>query len=305
MIMRASLHQIETFYWVARLGGFHAAARHQHLTQPTISARIQELEDFLGAKLFERGRYRAELTPLGGQLLPRAEKILRLTDDFGSAAHQPNPLRGLLRLGTNESTAMAGLLELLTRLRQNYPAMRVELTIDIGSSLSRKLNAKELDVAILMDPVSEPHVIDEPIGRAELQWVASARRVLPKRPLTPTDLADMPIVLTPPPSALFNVATEWFRSGGCSLENVSSCNSISLIIQLVAAGHAVSVLPRSIVRGEVDRGVLQYLETDPPVMARTYYVSYLREEQGAEQGMLVQTAKDVLTRSHLLVPLPT
>jgi DNA-binding transcriptional LysR family regulator len=46
--MRISLQQIETFYWVARLGGFHAAARHQHLTQPTISARIQDSKSISG-----------------------------------------------------------------------------------------------------------------------------------------------------------------------------------------------------------------------------------------------------------------
>lgn len=301
--MRASLRQIETFYWVARLGGFHAAARRLHLTQPTVSARIHELEEVLGAKLFERGAYRPELTALGGRLLAQAEKILRLADDFGDTARATNPFRGLLRLGTNESTAMSGLIDMLTQLKARYPALRVELTIDIGSALSRKLNGKELDVAILMEPVSAPGIVDVAIGRAPLSWVAAARFAPPRATLTPADLLDLPIVLTPPPSALFGAVAEWFRAGELSLDNYSTCNSISLITQLVAAGHAISALPKSIVQADVERGLLQYLVTRPALAPRTYYIAYPRDEEGEDSALLVQMARAVLAQYHLFEPL--
>lgn len=301
--MRASLRQIETFYWVARLGGFHAAARRLHLTQPTISARIHELEEVLGSKLFERGAYRTELTALGGRLLAQAEKILRLADDFGDTARATNPFRGLLRLGTNESTAMSGLIDMLTQLKAHYPSLRVELTIDIGSALSRKLNGKELDVAILMEPVSAPGIVDIAIGRAPLCWVAAARFAPPRATSTPADLVDLPIVLTPPPSTLFGAAAEWFRAGGVSLDNYSTCNSISLITQLVAAGHAIAALPRSIVQADVDRGLLQYLVTRPALAPRTYYIAYPRDEENEDSALLVQMARAVLAQYNLFEPL--
>lgn len=301
--MRASLRQIETFYWVARLGGFHAAARRLHLTQPTISARIHELEEVLGSKLFERGAYRTELTALGGRLLAQAEKILRLADDFGDTARATNPFRGLLRLGTNESTAMSGLIDMLTQLKARYPSLRVELTIDIGSALSRKLNGKELDVAILMEPVSAPGIVDIAIGRAPLCWVAAARFAPPRATSTPADLVDLPIVLTPPPSTLFGAAAEWFRAGGVSLDNYSTCNSISLITQLVAAGHAIAALPRSIVQADVDRGLLQYLVTRPALAPRTYYIAYPRDEENEDSSLLVQMARAVLAQYNLFEPL--
>ncbi len=301
--MRASLQQIESFYWVARLGGFHAAARHQHLTQPTVTARIQELEEILGAKLFERGGYRAEITPLGRDVLAQAEKLLQLADDIEKTAKRRNPMRGLLRLGTNESTAMAGLIDLLSALKTTYPELRVELTIDVGTTLSRKLNARELDITLLTDPVSAPHVIDEAIGRADLQWVSCARQVLPKRELTPADLAGLPIVVTPPPSSLHGVMAEWFRSAHCPFENFSTCNSVWLMAQLVAAGHAIALLPRSIVQPGIDSGILRALAVKPQIAPRTYYVSYLRQEQGLADGAIVRMAQDVLTRSGLLRPL--
>src|ERR1700754_1387034 len=108
--MRISLQQSETFYWVARLGGFHAAARHQHLTQPTISARIQEFEEHLGVQLFTRSRTRSELT-----LAEKLEQIAKRTA----------PMYGLLRLGAIESIAHAGLADLLTQLKTRYPHMKI------------------------------------------------------------------------------------------------------------------------------------------------------------------------------------
>jgi DNA-binding transcriptional LysR family regulator len=80
--MRASLLQIEAFYWAARLGSFHAAARHLHFTQPAISARIKELESVLDLKLFERRQRKVELTADGRNALIFAEKVLNAGQEF-------------------------------------------------------------------------------------------------------------------------------------------------------------------------------------------------------------------------------
>jgi DNA-binding transcriptional LysR family regulator len=299
--MKISLQQIESFYWVARLGGFHAAARHQHLTQPSITARIHELEEILGSKLFERGGYRAEITPLGRDVLAQAEKILRLTDDFEKMGRQRNLMRGFLRLGTNESTASTGLIQLLSRLKAAYPELHVELTIDVGTALSRKLNARELDITMLMDPISAPHAIDEVIGQTELQWVASTNLNLPKRELVPSDIASFPIVVTPPPSALHTIMLEWFRKDGIELANLSTCNSVALMTQLVSAGHAIALLPFPMVHAEINNGIIRALPVKPAVKPRPYYVSYLRE--GTGYSAFVEMAREVLTQSGLVTPL--
>jgi DNA-binding transcriptional LysR family regulator len=73
---RSSLAQLEAFYWVARLGGFRAAAEQLHRTQPTISLRIQELESALGVALFDRSGSRIQLTGAGREMMPYVEQIL-------------------------------------------------------------------------------------------------------------------------------------------------------------------------------------------------------------------------------------
>ena len=299
--MRPSLHQLEAFYWVARLGGFHAAARHLHLTQPTISARIQELEDVLGIKLFERARQRAEITAAGRDVFAHAEKMLRLVDELAGIADRSNAFRGLLRFGANESTAITGLTELLSRLKASYPALKIELTVDVGTVLSRKLNARELDMAILSDPVSAPHVADEAIGRVELGWVGSPRLALPLRELTPADAASLPIVAMSEPSTLNSVMANWFRSGNMEVENVSTCNSMALMIRLAAAGHAIALLPLSAVRTEIANGSVCILRAKPAIDSRMYYMSYLRDQRALKDGSLTRLAREVLMASGLLI----
>jgi DNA-binding transcriptional LysR family regulator len=301
--MRPTLQQLETFYWVTRLGGFHAAARHLHLTQPTISMRIQELEEALHLKLFERIKQRAEITPAGRDVFAHAEKMLRLADELAGIAGRSGSLRGLLRLGANESTAITGLTELLSRLNATYPGLRIELTIDVGAALSRKLNARELDMAILSDPISAPHVIDEAIGLARLGWVASPRLALPKRELTPMIAASLPIVVTPAPSTLHSVVKEWFRSENVDFDNCSTCNSMALMTRLVVAGHAIALLPLSAVQTEINLGTVRALPAKPAIGPRTYYLSYLRDQRGVEDGAIVSMAREVLMQSGLLMPL--
>src|SRR5690348_15899394 len=96
-----------------------------------------------------------------------------------------DPMRGLLRLGAVESVALMALTGLLSRLPANFPELRIELTVDVGTLLSRKLNARQLDLAIVTDPEPDNQVVAKEIGRIELCWVASPRLGLPNRELKP------------------------------------------------------------------------------------------------------------------------
>jgi DNA-binding transcriptional LysR family regulator len=298
--MRASLLQIEAFYWAARLGSFHAAARHLHFTQPAISARIKELESVLDMKLFERRQRRVELSAAGRNALTYAEKVLSAGQALESLRDTGAPLRGLLRLGANESSALGGLTDILAQLKSTYPDLRIELTIEVGATLSKKLNARELDAAILTSPSSGPHVIDELIGWQEFQWVASPELLLPKRDFVPADAAGLQIVTHLDPSTLHSVVKKWLGSGGFEFDNFSSCNSLSLMLRLVQAGHAIAVLPTSIMRELIATGAICILPANPPIPLEPFYVSYLGEELGPGVDAIIRMTRTVLTQTGFL-----
>jgi len=299
--MRLSLQQIETFYWAARLGGFHAAARHQHLTQPTVSARIQELESQLGVQLFERDRGRRGLTIVGRDALAQAERMLKLADEFGQLAERRDPMRGLLRLGANESTALAGLAELLTQLKAAYKGLRIEITVDVGMTLSRKMIERELDVAVLNDSSDARHVIEQTIGLTNLHWVASPTLVH-QREVTPETLASFPVITVSQPSSNHTLVTNWFHDAGVEAENVSSCNSLSTMRQLVAAGHGVAVMSPAIMRAEIESGLIHTLISKPRLRQQKYLVAYQDERRGSGIDTLIRLTRDLLAHSGVLVP---
>jgi DNA-binding transcriptional LysR family regulator len=297
--MRLSLQQIETFYWVARLGGFHAAARHQHLTQPTVSARIQELEAQLGVQLFEREHGRSGLTIVGRDALAQAEQILKLADEFGRMSERCDPMRGALRLGSNESTALAGLTGMLTKLKAAYQGLRIEITIDVGATLSRKMIDRELDVAILNDSSGARHVVEHDIGMSNLHWVGSPSLV-GARKISPEALATLPVITVSPPSSNHTLVMDWFRRAGVEPRNVSSCNSLSTMRQLVAAGLGVAVMSPAIMKAEIEAGLIQTLISTPPLRQQKYLIAYQAERKGSGVDMIIQLATEMLTRSGVL-----
>jgi DNA-binding transcriptional LysR family regulator len=298
--MRLTLQQIETFYWVARLGGFHAAARHQHLTQPTISARIQELEAQLGAELFERERGRSGLTAVGRDALAQAEEIVKLVDAFGHIAKQRDPMLGLLRLGANESTALSGLTELLTQLKAAYSELRIEITVDVGVELSRKLISRDLDVAILNESSSSRHVREHTIGLSNLHWIASPKLVK-KREITPTALAALPIITVSPPSSNHTLVMNWFRNAGVEPSNISSCNSLSTMLQLVAAGHGLAVMSPAIMKDKIAAHMIHTLSTKPSLKQQEYLVAYQNERRGEGMNTIIRLTTETLARTGVLV----
>lgn len=265
--MRASLAQLEAFHWIARLGSFHAASRHLHITQPTVSARIAELERLLGARLFQRGRQRAELTARGRGMVDAVDRMLRLSDDIAQQGVGNRTLRGLLRLGAVESVALLALPQLMPRLVADYPDLKVALTLDVSSELSRKLNAGELDMAILTDPQVNDAITVEQVGRIELAWMASSRFKLPRREIRPADLRTLPIYTMPSPSTIYLQMARWFATADVEPEHVNSCNSLALLARLVVEGQGVAVLPTELVRAELASGAIRALATRPSVSA--------------------------------------
>ncbi len=272
--MRASLAQLEAFYWITRLGSFHAAARHLHITQPTVSARIAELENILGARLFLRNRQRAEPTARGRGMIDPVDRMLKLSDDIAQHSGSNKTLRGLLRLGAVESVALLALPQLLPRFIASYPDLKVELTLDVGSALSRKLNASELDVAILTDPLVNDSITVESVGRILLGWMASSQLKLPNREIRPRDLRSLPILTMPNPSTIFIAMSHWFSSADVEPEHVSSCNSLALMARLIVQGQGVAVLPTALMRSEIDSGLIRLLPTRPAMVPGTMAVAY-------------------------------
>lgn len=236
--------------WTARLGTVHAAARHLHLTQPAISHRIRDLEEELGIQLFERQSQRLLVTELGRNVLVYAERVLASAQDMARLDLR-RTITGLVRMGVDESCAIIGMPQILKDIKDCYPALRVDLTVGGGAQLLQKINNHELDMALHTGQSSQPDVTSQFIGLTEHQWVAAHDLMMPDEDFLPAHALNHRIVCNAPPSTLHESASRWLASDGYSFEEYSSCNSLSLMVALVASGHAIAMLPASITRRQV------------------------------------------------------
>ncbi|WP_041676474.1 LysR family transcriptional regulator [Ramlibacter tataouinensis] len=294
--MRITLRQIEAFYWTAKLGSIHAAADHLNFSQPALSSRVKELEGALNMELFSRKNQRVQLTPAGRNALAHAERVLNAAQDFARLGGAVPPLEGVLRLGSDESTAMLALTEVLSQLKLRHPKLIVELSIDVGAVLIEKLRKRELDIALHTNPGAASHVIDEMLGWEEFQWVAARAMQIPEGEFIPSLATGLPIVTNSPPSTLNSLVRKWLQSGGQEFDGVNSCNSLQLMLQLVRAGHAIAVLPVPLVREHLATGELRILQARPHIPLAPYYASYLKDSGGRSVAAVVEIARSVLEK---------
>src|SRR5215510_3895686 len=137
------------FKTVVDEGGVIAAARKLHRVQSGVTTRIKQLEAALGVALFRRDKRRLILSPAGEIFLGYVEQFLRLAEQARHAVLGDAP-RGVLRLGTLESTAASRLPPLLAHYHQQYPAVRVELATATTDALVEGVACRKFDAAFVI-----------------------------------------------------------------------------------------------------------------------------------------------------------
>lgn len=161
------LEQVRTFLAVAAHGSFMEAATRLHITQSTVSARIQNLEAYLRTSLFTRNRSGASLTPAGKRFLRHA-KTLQLT--FEQARHDvglPQRYQASLTIGARIALWDAGLLsQWVGEIRRHTPEVSIRSEIGFEEDLMRRLMAGTMDIALMYTPqhgygLTVEHLFDE------------------------------------------------------------------------------------------------------------------------------------------------
>lgn len=296
--MRLTLSQIETFYWIARLGSFHAAARQLNVTQPSVSGRIRELELELGTPLFDRSGGRSRLTEAGRAIQNQAEQMLTLAREIHDEAGAGN-LRGLLRLGVVETVAHLALPGLIAALKVRWPELRVELAVDVGTVLMRQLEDRQLDVVISNDSTTMEGAVSLALGQVDLAWVGPVGHRLAGQVLTPADLRNEAIFTQPPQSTIGRTIRAWFDAGRETPKSLSVCNSLSVISELVAAGLGFAVITPALLSPELARRVVRF-EAEPPIEARTLSVAALRETWSGDMEFVAEFVAEAFRREGAL-----
>ena len=269
-----TLRQLRYLGALAEHGHFGRAAEACAITQPALSMQIRDLEKFLGVELVERRPGEIALTEIGLEVAQRGERILAASRDLVDLArHRSRVLHGRLTLGIIPSLAPYVLPRILPPLQHRYPELRLELRETQTKVLIEELVRGTLDVVMLALPVSEAEVetirlFDDPFlfavpaddPRPETVRV-NARDIDPRRLILLEEghcLRDQ---------ALAYCADSRRDHGGSSMG--LGATSLTTVMQMVANGYGVTLVPEIAVDVEVRDERVKLLRFAPPQPGRT------------------------------------
>jgi LysR family hydrogen peroxide-inducible transcriptional activator len=167
--MLPTLRQLHYLKLLAEHRSFSRAAEAAHVTQPTLSAGVQELEKILGAPVVDRGRSGVILTAAGEEAVARGSAILAQAEDLVQATRSAGqPLAGRFRLGVIPTIAPFLLPRALPVLRLRFPKLRLYLREDLTGRLIASLKAGALDAALIALPYDMGGLDWAPVEEDEL-----------------------------------------------------------------------------------------------------------------------------------------
>jgi len=297
--MNVTLDQLKAFERIVRLGTFHAAAVDLHLTQPSVSTRIKELESALNVQLFVRNGPRISMTAEGHALIEYADRMLGTAGEIVQRFRTRDPLKGVLRLGMNESFAMISVLDLIRRLEHHYPAIRTSLFVGDTGTVSQMLNEQKLDIAIVSDPNVEAHVTQQSLGKNHFGWFAHAGFAVTREVFTPADLCALHLFISPSTARLHATATNWFAGAHVTPERVSTCNTLWVTVQAVLQGLGVGLLPIRVMQPDLEAFRVKRLPVKPEIEPHNVSICYQTSEFGAGLKTLVDLIRELIEHHRL------
>lgn len=243
------LRVLRYFLAIAREGSITGAARQLHVTQPTLSRQIQELEDELGQTLLIRSNHNAVLTPEGMLLRKRAEEIMELVGKTESEfSSMGEVVAGDVYIGGGETEAMKLIAGIVRELREEFPDVRYHLYSGNAEDVTERLDQGRLDFGILIQPVdlSKYNYVNLP---AKDVWGVIMRKDSPlakEKVIARKDLLNLPLLFSRQvmqPASVQNEFLDWFGEDFGKLNIVGTYNLIYNAALMVneEIGYAVTL----------------------------------------------------------------
>jgi len=266
-----TLRQLQYAVAVADSLSFRKAADACHVSQPSLSAQLAQLETALGVRLFERNRRRVLITGAGSVIIERARIILRETEDLTMLARgASDPLSGTLHIGVIPTISPYLLPRLTPALHEAYPSLTILWSEDRTDTLIQRLDRGTLDAALL--------ALEADIGDVDGAIIGSDAFVLATPPGHPLGSHPAPVKL----SELNDVDVLLLDDGHCFREQaLAVCSdakahelefratSLTTLVQMIASGVGVTLLPALAITTELNHAELSIRPFAQPAPTRT------------------------------------
>ena len=235
------------FLTVAREGSITGAANSLHLTQPTLSRQLQDLEKELGQKLFVRGKYRVTLTPEGMMLRKRAEEIVELVEKTEADFRSINDIiGGDIYIGSGETDSMKYIAEVMKDIHNDYPDIKFHIYSGNAEDVTEKLDKGLLDFGVLIQPIDLSKYDNITLPDKDV-WGVIMRKDSPlahKKEIKLEDLISVPLIASRQMSEKYSAQSgflNWFGKNFKKLNIVATYNLVYNAAIMVKAGIGYAV----------------------------------------------------------------
>lgn len=256
------------FLTVVREQSITKASEVLHITQPTLSRQLAQMEEEVGVKLFDRGTRKITLTNEGLLLRRRAEEILQLVDKTErELIEQEEQVEGKITIGCGEIASVQILPNLFRSFHEKYPRVNFDLYTATADHVKDQMDRGLVDIGLLLEPIDIEKYDFIRLDRKE-RWVVLMRPDSPlvgKDSVTAKDLAELPIIL-PRRLRIQSELASWFGDDYENLNVLFTSNLSTNAAVMVSHGLAYSV----VVEGAVsfwDQSKITYRPLSPDLTA--------------------------------------
>ena len=290
------LRTLRYFLAVAREENITRAAALLHLTQPTLSRQLMQLEEELGVELFRRSQHRIILTEAGMLLRRRAQEIVELSEKTQRELRPAEELSGSISIGSGDLKAMGFLAQRLTGFRRQHPRIRYELYSGDSADIQERIEQGLLDLGLLLEPVdlSKYELLRLPVKERWGVLVPEDSPFARQASVSPADLAREPLILTSR-QLMRREVLRWFGPYAEEVQVLASGNLPYNMTQLARSGMGLFL---SIELACTFEGV-RFLPLDPALESGTVLAWKKTETHSAATAALLEYLRSDMQETHV------
>lgn len=240
------LRVLKYFLAVAREGSITGAANSLHLTQPTLTRQLQDLEKELKQKLLIRGKYKVTLTPEGMILRKRAQEIVDLVEKTQSELSISDTISGDIYIGGGESDCMKHIAHIIKEIQKDYPDIKFHIYSGNAEDVTEKLDKGLLDFGVLIQPVDLSKYDTITLPDKDIWGVVMRKnsKLAKKDYIELEDLKKLPLINSRQAMRKLNGKNEfieWFQGEFENLNTVATINLVYNAAVMVKAGIGYAI----------------------------------------------------------------
>lgn len=272
-----TIKQLYSFEAVIRLGGFTSASKELHITQPAVYMQVQQLQDNIGAKIFNVNGKKITPTFIGNKIYETAVKAINVVENSKLEINQSlNPDSGHLQIAV-ATTANSFVSNLLSKFKKEFPKMTFYMDVTNRHSLLDNLKNHNADIVIMGEPPKNIPLISHAFMKNPLIAIAHPENeLLTKNKVTIKDLSKETL-LTREVGSGTRITIERFT--GLNFNSEIHINSNEAIVEAVQAGLGIGFVSMHSVNLQLKNQIIKQLNVEPFPIVRQWHIVHHAEAE--------------------------